>query len=105
MTAPLRSSEPIAVPVALGARAYDIVIGRGLLARAERDRIHRVARPLEPPERRLREPAVLHHAETDPRVSDLQHRCRQTVQQDGAVADDPPHHAVGREDAVARSVA
>jgi 3-dehydroquinate synthase len=32
MTAPLRSSEPIAVPVALGARAYDIVIGRGQLA-------------------------------------------------------------------------
>ncbi len=32
MTAPLRSSEPIVVPVALGARAYDIVIGRGLLA-------------------------------------------------------------------------
>jgi 3-dehydroquinate synthase len=32
MTAPLRSSEPIVVPVALGARAYDIAIGRGLLA-------------------------------------------------------------------------
>ena len=32
MTAPLRQSEPIVVPVALGARAYDIVIGRGLLA-------------------------------------------------------------------------
>jgi 3-dehydroquinate synthase len=32
MTAPLRSGEPIVVPVALGARAYDIVIGRGLLA-------------------------------------------------------------------------
>ena len=31
MTAPLRSSEPIVVPVALGARAYDIAIGRGLL--------------------------------------------------------------------------
>jgi 3-dehydroquinate synthase len=31
MTAPLRSGEPIVVPVALGARAYDIVIGRGLL--------------------------------------------------------------------------
>ncbi|HEY6022958.1 MAG TPA: 3-dehydroquinate synthase [Pseudolabrys sp.] len=32
MTAPLRQSEPILVPVALGARAYDIVIGRGLIA-------------------------------------------------------------------------
>ena len=32
MTAPLRQGEPIVVPVALGARAYDIVIGRGLLA-------------------------------------------------------------------------
>ena len=32
MTAPLRQSEPIVVPVALGARAYDIVIGRGLLS-------------------------------------------------------------------------
>jgi 3-dehydroquinate synthase len=32
MTAPLRQSEPIVVPVSLGARAYDIVIGRGLLA-------------------------------------------------------------------------
>ncbi len=32
MTAPLRSTEPIVVQVALGARAYDIVIGRGLLA-------------------------------------------------------------------------
>jgi 3-dehydroquinate synthase len=32
MTAPLRSGEPIVVNVALGARAYDIVIGRGLLA-------------------------------------------------------------------------
>jgi len=31
MTAPLRSSEPVVVNVALGARAYDIVIGRGLL--------------------------------------------------------------------------
>jgi 3-dehydroquinate synthase len=31
MTAPLRSSEPITVNVALGARAYDIVIGRGLI--------------------------------------------------------------------------
>src|SRR5258708_22455711 len=31
-TAPLRHAEPIVVPVALGARAYDIVIGRGLLA-------------------------------------------------------------------------
>ena len=31
MTAPLRSGEPILVPVALGARAYDIVIGRGAL--------------------------------------------------------------------------
>jgi 3-dehydroquinate synthase len=30
--APMRSSEPIAVKVALGARAYDIAIGRGLLA-------------------------------------------------------------------------
>jgi 3-dehydroquinate synthase len=32
MTAPLRQSEPIKVPVALGARSYDIVIGRGLVA-------------------------------------------------------------------------
>jgi 3-dehydroquinate synthase len=32
MTAPLRSSEPIVVPVALGDRAYEIVIGRGLIA-------------------------------------------------------------------------
>ena len=32
MTAPLRSNEPTVVPVALGTRAYDIVIGRGLLA-------------------------------------------------------------------------
>ncbi len=32
MTAPLRSGEPIVVEVALGARTYDIVIGRELLA-------------------------------------------------------------------------
>ena len=32
MTALLHQSEPIVVPVALGVRAYDIVIGRGLLA-------------------------------------------------------------------------
>lgn len=32
MTAPLGHNKPIVVPVALGARAYDIVIGRGLLA-------------------------------------------------------------------------
>jgi 3-dehydroquinate synthase len=32
MTAPLPSSESIVVPVALGARAYDIVIGRGSIA-------------------------------------------------------------------------
>lgn len=32
MTAPLRPGEPIVVQVALGTRAYDIVIGRGLLA-------------------------------------------------------------------------
>jgi 3-dehydroquinate synthase len=31
MTAPLRPGEPITVNVALGARAYDIVIGRGLI--------------------------------------------------------------------------
>jgi len=31
MTAPLRSGESIVVPVALGTRAYDIVIGRGLI--------------------------------------------------------------------------
>jgi 3-dehydroquinate synthase len=31
MTAPLRQGEPIVVPVALGARAYDIVIGRGTI--------------------------------------------------------------------------
>jgi 3-dehydroquinate synthase len=32
MTAPLRSGEPIIVPVALAERAYEIVIGRGVLA-------------------------------------------------------------------------
>src|SRR4051794_31858428 len=32
MTVPLRSGDPITVNVALGARAYDIAIGRGLLA-------------------------------------------------------------------------
>ena len=32
MTAPLKSREPITAPVALGNRAYDIVIGRGVLA-------------------------------------------------------------------------
>ncbi|MFN3656080.1 MAG: 3-dehydroquinate synthase [Pseudolabrys sp.] len=32
MTAPLRSGEPIVVPVSLGARSYEIVIGRGLLS-------------------------------------------------------------------------
>ena len=32
MTAPLKSREAITVPVALGNRAYDIVIGRGVLA-------------------------------------------------------------------------
>ena len=32
MTAPLRSSDPIVVDVALGDRSYDIVIGRGQLA-------------------------------------------------------------------------
>jgi 3-dehydroquinate synthase len=32
MTAPLRQTEPILVPVALGQRSYDIAIGRGLLA-------------------------------------------------------------------------
>jgi 3-dehydroquinate synthase len=32
MTAPLRAGEPIIVNVALGTRAYDILIGRGLLA-------------------------------------------------------------------------
>src|SRR3989304_6572746 len=32
MTPPLRSGEPVVVNVALGARAYDIVIGRGLLS-------------------------------------------------------------------------
>lgn len=32
MTAPLRSSDPITVNVALGTRAYDIVIGRSVLA-------------------------------------------------------------------------
>ena len=32
MTIPLRASEPVTVRVALGARAYDIAIGRGLLA-------------------------------------------------------------------------
>ncbi|HET9717075.1 MAG TPA: 3-dehydroquinate synthase [Pseudolabrys sp.] len=32
MTAPIRQTEPIVVPVDLGTRAYDILIGRGLLA-------------------------------------------------------------------------
>jgi 3-dehydroquinate synthase len=32
MTAPLRSGEPVVVNVPLGARSYDIVIGRGLLS-------------------------------------------------------------------------
>ena len=32
MTAPLRTGDPITVNVALGERAYDIAIGRGLLA-------------------------------------------------------------------------
>ncbi len=32
MTAPLRSNDPVTVDVALGARAYPIVIGRGVLA-------------------------------------------------------------------------
>jgi 3-dehydroquinate synthase len=32
MTAPLRSGEPVTVNVPLGARAYDILIGRGVLA-------------------------------------------------------------------------
>src|SRR5690242_13372105 len=32
MTAPLKQGETIVVPVALGERSYDIVIGRGLLA-------------------------------------------------------------------------
>src|ERR1700693_3810923 len=32
MTAPVRSGDPIIVNVALGARGYDIAIGRGLLA-------------------------------------------------------------------------
>lgn len=32
MTVPLRSGEPVVVPVSLGSRSYDIVIGRGLLA-------------------------------------------------------------------------
>jgi 3-dehydroquinate synthase len=32
MTAPLRAGEPVTVNVPLGGRAYDIVIGRGLLA-------------------------------------------------------------------------
>jgi 3-dehydroquinate synthase len=32
MTAPLRAGEPVTVKVALGARAYDIAIGRGLIA-------------------------------------------------------------------------
>jgi 3-dehydroquinate synthase len=32
MTAPLRTNEPIVVQVALGNRAYEIIIGRGLLA-------------------------------------------------------------------------
>ena len=36
MTAPLKHSDPITVDVALGDRAYDIVIGRGVLPVAGR---------------------------------------------------------------------
>ena len=32
MTAPLKHSDPVNVDVALGDRAYDIVIGRGVLS-------------------------------------------------------------------------
>src|ERR1044072_7360916 len=32
MTAPLKNTDPVTVDVALGERAYDIVIGRGVLA-------------------------------------------------------------------------
>ncbi|MFN5688106.1 MAG: 3-dehydroquinate synthase, partial [Bradyrhizobium sp.] len=32
MTAPLKTFDPIIVDVALGERAYDIVIGRGVLS-------------------------------------------------------------------------
>ena len=32
MTAPLKHSDPVIVDVALGSRAYDIVIGRDVLA-------------------------------------------------------------------------
>ena len=32
MTAPPRTGEPVTVNVALGSRAYDIAIGRGLIA-------------------------------------------------------------------------
>ena len=32
MTAPLKHSDPVNVEVALGYRAYDIVIGRGVMA-------------------------------------------------------------------------
>ena len=32
MTAPVRTTDPITVKVSLGARSYDIVIGRGQLA-------------------------------------------------------------------------
>lgn len=32
MTAPLKHSDPVKVDVALGDRAYDIVIGRGVLS-------------------------------------------------------------------------
>ena len=56
MTAPLRSGDPITVNVALGNRAYDIVIGRGLIATLfEQDgRAGRDARPRSSPTRRWR---------------------------------------------------
>jgi len=46
------------------------------------------------------EAAVLHHAQPDARVGDLQHRRRGTMEEDRAVADDVPQGAVGRENAL-----
>ena len=47
MTAPLRSNDPIVVDVALGNRAYDIVIGRDVLARLGEPFDHHASRSRE----------------------------------------------------------
>ena len=76
MTAPLRAGEPTTVNVALGSRAYDIVIGRGLLGDAgrahrgaqarrrgrDRHRRERRARAISTPPRRSLPPPACAHA-------------------------------------------